>query len=161
MRLNYKIQVKNTVKYFVHGIALPLITILAIGIDFQLIENIAYKGSFQGAMISIAVVIVVVIPIVGVLNNWITGSLWFTVESTTWSIFGHGAILIVLALLNMLFLFSTYEPFPNVSTTAKYATAITILPFVNGFICKTLASRWIEDRLLRGRRRAILIKGGQ
>jgi cation transport ATPase len=130
---------KTVAKYFIHGFAFSvLFTILVILWIFGI-----FVLTVLGAIIGFIIGLVILMFIMGGLNSYLTGLLWFPVKTSFLDVVVHGiALFIALLTVNSVVLFLPSIAFPGLATTI----AIFILgAFIDGFICKHVAMFWEEE----------------
>lgn len=130
---------KNLAKYFVHGMAFSLIfTFLAIAWIFGSLI-LVMLGSIIGLIIAFGILML----IMGSLNIFLTGLLWFPVKTSFWSIVGHGIVLfIALTIINTIFVIVPSFAFPGIATQI---VTFVVGSFVDGFVAKKVAEFWEEE----------------
>ena len=130
---------KDIAKYFIHGVAFSLIfTVLAIAWVFGVLILIIL-GSFIGLIIGLGILLL----IIGFLNVVLTSWLWFPVKWGFWNILFHGlALLIILIIVNAIFIVAPSLVFPG---TATSVFTFIIGAFIDGFVCKKVATLWEEE----------------
>jgi F0F1-type ATP synthase assembly protein I len=128
------------VKYFIHGIAFSLLfTVLTVVWIFTSLI-LVLLGSLLGLIIGIGILML----IIGGLNSLLTSFLWFPVKTSLWSILSHGIVLFILLLIaNSIVLVAPSLVFPGIATTV---VTLIIGCFIDGFVCKTVARFWEEER---------------
>ena len=130
-------------KYFVHGIAFSLLSIVLAFAMVVLFVFLAVIGSFIGVISGLAVLLLAV----GGLNSFLTDAIWGTHTQTSLSsLFLHGLtffllLLVVNGLLVMV---------PNVAFPSTATTIITFISgaFAGGYVGKTVAG-WFESEFQR------------
>jgi len=135
--------------YFAHGLAFSLLfTVLVIAWTFGLII-LTVLGSWIGLIIGFGLLIL----IIGFINAVITELLWFPVRWEFWDMVLHGFVLfIALLIVNSIFLLAPSLAFPG---TATRIITVIIGSFIDGFVCKKVASLWGERRAPKGVTEAI------
>lgn len=130
---------KTLAKYFVHGIVFSLLfTVLVIAWIFGFLI-LVILGSFIGLIIGLGILML----IIGGLNSFLTGLLWFRVKTSFWCILGHGIVLfIVLLIVNGIFVLAPSLAFPGIGTTV---VTFVIGSFLDGFVGKKVAGWWKEE----------------
>jgi len=126
-------------KYFVHGIAFSLLfTVLAITWIFGF-SLLILLGSFIGLIIGL----ILLMLIIGFVNNLITTFLWFSVKWGTWDILFHGFVLFIA----LLFVNSVFITLPSLAFPGAITTVVTVIvgAFVDGFVCKKVAGWWEQE----------------
>ena len=143
-----EILVRNIIKnarvsmiYFIHGCAFSLLffvfflewTVFAAFLP----SDVAIAGQVVG--------LVALFFLMGFLNAFITGRLWFKVTYRLWDLLFHGLVLFgILYTMNNVLIAWPYSSSPGLVTAA---IALIVAAFTNGFLAKIVAGQWKQERM--------------
>ena len=134
---------KDSAKYFAHGLAFSIIFFVLGMLWLFILANLVSVSTFLGFFTGI----VGLFLFIGLLNTFLTKQFWFKVKYSFWdSLFQGGILFFTLLLTNLILVSLPTLVFPSIGTVA---ITLVIATFMNGLICKTVASWWIRDYGLR------------
>jgi len=135
------LNLRNTLKYFAHGIIFSIILAISGIVWVFLLVALVVVGLIIGLIIGFGLFIL----ILGSVNAFVTALLWFPVKTSFWSLVFHGlALFIVLLPIDIIILAIFNYAFPEITTVIVIRI---ILAFLYGFIGKKVAGFWEETAL--------------
>lgn len=130
--------VKNLMKYFVHGIAYSILFLILEIVWVFIFAILVAIGWIIGLIIGFGLLLL----IIGFVNSVITSWLWFPVKMSFWSTLSHGFVLfIALLFVNGVVVIVPYLFFPELVTTV---VTFIVGSFLSGFVGKKVAGWWRE-----------------
>jgi hypothetical protein len=136
---------RRLAKYFWQGIGFSvLVSILTnASMDFASHTSALVTGPppFLAVIMGLALVVLLVLMI-GIVNNVITALFWFRVETSFWSIILQGiALSVALWIVDIPFSLANFA-FPSIATIL---VVLVLQGFADGFVCKKVAETWRRD----------------
>ncbi len=126
-------------KYFLHGIAFSLLSIVLVFVVGLVLLFLVAIGSFIGLMLGLAVLMLAI----GGLNCFLTDVIWdLQTKTSLWNLLLHGFVFfVILLVVNGFLVMVPNYIFPSIATTI---ITFIIGAFAGGFVGKTVA-KWFES----------------
>jgi signal transduction histidine kinase len=133
---------RNLGKYLLHGVAFAALLFILTLFSRPILALLAVIGSFLGIIIGF----VILLLLVGVINSFITETLWFRME-TSWKKYLYQGILLLIILgmvgLPLQYLYSLSTSLKLVSRVLTGAVLFLAGSLIYGYIGKRVGSIWL------------------
>ena len=129
-------------KYFLHGIAFDALLFILFFFSGSILVLLAVVGSFLGLIIGLVILVI----LVGVINTFITETLWFKIE-ISWAKYLYQGILLLIILgivgLPLQFLYTQSTSLTVAPRVLAGAVLFLGGALIYGYIAKRVASIWL------------------
>ncbi len=133
---------RNLGKYLLHGIAFAALLFLLTLFSTAILGILSVVGAFVGLIIGLVILLI----LAGVINTFITTTLWFKIETSWAKYLYHGILLLIILGIVGLPLQFLYSQSSSLTVAPRVLSGVILFlgsSFIYGYIGKRVASIWV------------------